>query len=284
MNDLVRLDPGDAKRALRRFPHLDRSAAAVHAREGHVLAIEERLLIAFTETNELLGLRQAVVPFTEDAILRDQRALRHLVDSILDEGCKMVTLRSPPALHHEESGLVLWDRYVTKKATFARPPAEPRIGPVDASSLASVHRLLAEALVRGNERLKPGVELGEAERYVASRFDLLGPRPEALAIVASVGSAPVGHATYIPDSQDLVTGERFAEVVDVSVIDEYRNRGFGDALALALERQVAEAGAVLLGSVAREADGGDDLRYAALLSAGWEPKFDLWLAAPGLIR
>lgn len=157
-------------------------------------------------------------------------------------------------------------------------PTNLDIQSVDPESVGFVHRLLAQAITRGHEGLGFQVRAEDLERHVREFYDFMSPGAEVKALVGLLGSEMVGHITWFPEAEDIVTGERYFEIVDVFVIEKYRDRGYSGALTAAVERYASEVEGTLLGNVSRESDASDDRLYQALHRGGWIPKFDIWVS------
>ena len=110
---------------------------------------------------------------------------------------------------------------------------------------------LARALHRHHVTVDPGIE-GIPPRdedgwwaIRSARYRAWLAEDDAFALIAEAGGAPVGYAlvTFHGTDDSHATGERFAELQSLAVLEEARGAGVGTELLHEVYRQVRAAGA-----------------------------------------
>ncbi|MFE4540310.1 hypothetical protein ACFRKB_35465 [Streptomyces scopuliridis] len=221
---------------------------------------------------------QVLVEYCDPELPGDAEALGELCDRVRKRhtAAEAVLLRVPggvplPEPWRPRLTYIRHDRRTD--ATAPRPGSPgPAVGvrPATPDDDARVHAWL----VRAYRNAYPGQEVDAQHDGVKAVLADPGRR----SFIAHIAGAPIGHGTVLTDERDEVTGEAFAELVDILVDDAEHRREATSALVAAAVR--ATAGRRLCGHVvhphepepARHAD----MVLQTLLRSGWSVDHAFW--------
>jgi GNAT superfamily N-acetyltransferase len=141
---------------------------------------------------------------------------------------------------------------------------------------AFVRWALATALENGYSASGYSPDSVTVAEYVAEAFD---PErtPGLRALIALEDGQPLGHATWIEDQFDEVSGRVFDELVDMLTVDQAAGRGISRLLLSAVESRVSARGADLLGNVIAEKEESHWRSVVGNLKAtGWTEEYTIY--------
>ncbi|MGW3957418.1 hypothetical protein ACWEKM_42550 [Streptomyces sp. NPDC004752] len=219
------------------------------------------------------GHRQILVEYCDAGLPGDARALdalrARLRERHLTAGSVLLRVPGATAL------LPPWRPRFTylrhhRNAGPAAPGGRVDVRPAGPGDLDRVHRWLTTAFRNAYE----GLEVDGRHPGIG---DLMAA-PERLSFIAQVAGEAIGHGTVLTDQRDEITGEEFAELVDI-LIDDKEHRREATAVLVAV---IAEAtrGQRLCGHVVHphrpEAARRADAVLTSLLRAGWSVDHAFW--------
>ncbi|MEW2514672.1 GNAT family N-acetyltransferase [Streptomyces sp. NPDC046870] len=247
--------------------YLDRARRAGLADEVRGLAF-----VADRCDDPISGRPQVLVEYCDPRLTGDAPALATLRRRLRERhpGATSVLLRSagdvrPPGPWRPRLTYIrhLGAAAVPDGTAVAVRPATPADDP-------RVHAWLVQAF----RNAYPGHEVDPGHAGIAA----IMANPARRSFIALVAGEPVGHGTVLTGERDEVTGEPFAELVDI-LIDPAEHRG---AATAALVAAIAEAvrGRKLCGHVVHPHEPGEGRRaetvLRGLLSAGWSVDHCFW--------
>jgi GNAT superfamily N-acetyltransferase len=281
MGSLRELEPEAAVAALAPQAELAAPAARRFAEDGFVYSWSGAPLVAGIAVDAVDGAVQLYLPFVAPELRRDGDRFRALLGGLGDrwDEADYVVLRLPAGENPSAPGFAPYSRYVSRAARRSSPLAEYEIRPPRREEQPFVRELLAAAIRYGYEASGRDVTPERAHEYVDSAFAELSPEGPASSLVAVAGGEPIGQGTWLHESVDDVDERSFFELVDITVHEDYRGKGAGEAILAAIEAAVAPAGGILLGHVVQERSGRGEAILARLLHAGWQREYDLWLSS-----
>ncbi|WP_406841528.1 GNAT family N-acetyltransferase (plasmid) [Streptomyces sp. AHU1] len=163
--------------------------------------------------------------------------------------------------------------------TYVRHDRRPDPAPADPVVRVRAARpadatLVRDWLVQAFRNAYPGQEVDAEHSGIADTMANHG----RLSFIAEVAGEPVGHGTVLTDERDEVTGEAFAELVDILIDDAEHRRAATSALVAAIADATGERR--LCGHVvhphepaaARQAD----TVLQSLLRSGWSVDHAFW--------
>ncbi|MFJ9407281.1 hypothetical protein [Streptomyces sp. NPDC101393] len=218
---------------------------------------------------------QILVEYCDRELARNAEALGVLVERLGERhpGAASVLLRAPGDVRLATP----WRPRFTY-LRHLRPAQAPPVAPASAVAVrpaapgdeAAVHGWLVTAF----RNAYPGQDV--AAQHPAIR-DVLAA-PDRRSFIAHVAGEPLGHGTVLTDQRDEVTGEAFAELVDILIDDAAYRRAATSALVAALAH--ATRGRPLRGHVVHpsepEAARGADAVVESLLRANWSIDHVFW--------
>lgn len=262
-------------------------AAARFLRDGAVHRFEAHPAVVYRVRDDPAGRRRLYVPALARSIAHDPAALRELIASTFAQSTavELLVRRELDAAWQVPEPLRLSARMLRRKSGAPSPPAADgvEIRTARTDDVAFIRGLLTEAVTAGlaqvPEELRPGAET--VRRHVTAAYPLADGAGHR-ALVAWAGSDRIGHLTWRLPAEDLVTGRRFVEMVDVFVIPGHRSGGVTAALVDAwsrrVERENRERPVELRGSLAIMPDGSEARLARSLAAAGWSEDHELWHA------
>ncbi|MEH0516882.1 hypothetical protein QBC31_40405 [Streptomyces sp. B21-079] len=222
---------------------------------------------------------QVLVEYSDPGLAEDAEALGELCDLVRKRhtAAEAVLLRVSDGVPLPEPWrprltYIRHDRStdVTTPRSSSSSSSTVSVRPAVPDDDARVHAWLVQAY----RNAYPGHE-------VDSQHDLIRAvltDPGRLSFIAHVAGAPIGHGTVLTGERDEVTGEAFAELVDILVDDaEYRREATSALVAAAVQ---ATAGRRLCGHVVHPHEP-EPARHAAkvlqtLLRTGWSIDHAFW--------
>lgn len=133
-----------------------------------------------------------------------------------------------------------------------------------------VWRALRLALMSGYEARGHAPNPDDVMLYVRETFDPIRD-PRLRAVVAFEAERPVGHATWVEDETDELSGIEFHELVDILIEPDAAGRGIGRALLAEVEAAALSRSQTILGNVVAETNPAHSPNViAALRDAGWQ--------------
>jgi hypothetical protein len=256
--------------------YLDRAAAA---------GLMERVLgyryVADRYDDPVSGLPQCLVEYCDPALLRHTAALDALRARLREQhpaaGTVLLRVADATLLPAPWAPRLTYLRHHrSTPATQPSASATLTVRPATPADDGRVHRWLVEAL----RSAYPGHDVAPEHTGI----EAIMADPGRLSFIAEVAGAPVGHATVLADERDEVTGEPFAELVDILVEPEAHRRAATGALVAAAA--TATEGRPLCGQVIHPhpsgpADGPGAERHAdavveTLLRGDWSIDHRFW--------
>jgi GNAT superfamily N-acetyltransferase len=263
-------------------------------------AAELRALGVAADVAELLAGSDALVRVADhlvvitpevDEVSGDARALVTFLSPSVHTGPDLVELATAAAARHPEidrlvlvllagseppttPGGAAYMRYVlaTDRLVTARPAPGTQVRRATADDADDVVPLFAAALVDGYHLAGATTDKSTVDEYAAGLF---GEALEVGAVfVAHDGDGFAGHATVLPDQDDL-TGQDRLELFDQFVLPRAHGTPVGSLLTSAAVEHARRVGLPLRGYVS----GGDataDKVFDALLAKGWRQDTTYW--------
>ncbi|MBB5801684.1 GNAT superfamily N-acetyltransferase [Saccharothrix ecbatanensis] len=239
--------------------------------------VADHLVVITPEVDEVSGDARALVTFLAPSVhtgsdlvaeLATAAAARHPeIDRLV---LVLLAGSEPPTT----PGGAAYMRYVlaTDRLVTARPAPGTQVRRATADDADDVVPLFAAALVDGYRRSGSTTDQSTVDDYAAELF------VEALEVgavfVAHDGDGFAGHATVLPDQDDL-TGQDRLELFDQFVLPRAHGTPVGPLLTSAAVEHARRVGLPLRGYVS----GGDataDKVFDALLAKGWRPDTTYW--------
>ncbi|ARX85264.1 hypothetical protein [Streptomyces alboflavus] len=219
--------------------------------------------------------RQILVEYCDPGLPADAAALGALRDQLREHHAtaEAVLLRvtggaALPAPWRPRLTYICHEPSAGTTPSHTRPAVSVRPATPDDDAL--VHDWLVQAF----RNAYPGQEVDAHH----SGIEAVVANPGRLSFIAQVAGVPIGHGTVLADERDEVTGEAFAELVDILIDDAEHRREATSALVDAAAR--ATAGRRLCGHVVHPHEPGQarqaDVVLQTLLSADWSVDHAFW--------
>ncbi|KUJ69270.1 hypothetical protein ACZ90_13080 [Streptomyces albus subsp. albus] len=254
------------------------STAAYLARAERAGLVDEVLgyrYVADRYDDPFTARRQVLVEYCDPGLPGDAAALDGLRDRLRERypEAESVLLRVPgsgslPPAWRPRLTYIRHDR----AAPAAGPDAGTavRVRPAADGDDSRVHGWLVQAF----RNAYPGQEVDARHAGIGE----IMAAPGRLSFIAQVAGEPIGHGTVLADERDEVTGEPFAELVDILVDDaEHRRAAVAALVAAAAE---ATRGRRLCGHVVHPHEPAAARQAAAvletLLRTGWSADHAFW--------
>lgn len=239
---------------------------------GQLGEIEGLAYVAGSYVEPVTGEHQCFIEWADPRLLRDE-TLSHLTATVAaaHPGSRRVLLRAPAEYELPQP----WRKHLTyvHYAGTAQAPG------------AHVHRstpvqdlLVAGWLVRAFTTAGESFGARTSPRDTSDLADAVLGAPDRESYVFSIDGTAVGHATMLCQARDPVSGEEFAELLDILVEPDFDVRGITRELVAACAVRAAHLNRRLIGNVVHPIDSAahGDTVVAALARSGWAVAYRYW--------
>lgn len=242
---------------------------------GQLGELEGLAYVAGSYVEPVTGEHQCFIEWADPRLLRDD-TLSHLTATVAaaHPRARRVLLRAPAG--HELPPP--WRKHLTYVHYEGTGGAANAPG-------AHVHRstpvqdlLVAGWLVRAFTTAGESFGARTSSQDASDLADAVLAGPDRESYVYSIAGTAVGHATMLCQARDPVSGEEFAELLDILVEPDFDVRGITRELVAACAVRAAHLGRRLIGNVVHPIDSAahGDKVVAALARSGWAVAYRYW--------